>query len=337
MRAADAGECSSEAAATTVTVSVVIPAFNEEHHLPRCLDALRRQTLGRDRFEVILVDNGSTDATVAVAEAAAALSAGPPLRVVSRERCSISAVRNYGAELAQGRVLAFLDADCIPPPGWLEAALAMQPVAGIWGAHYRVPANATWVGRVWAQYQAVEQEGPATFVPGGDLLVSQEDFATIGGFDEQVRTSEDVEICARATKLGMGVVAYRELAVWHEGTPRTLRGFYRQNRWHGEHVLRVFLTNLPATRNWQVVALSAYTLGMFWAAVLVPLVSGVLGWRPAALIPVALLLAPAVVLALRKVSQARDWHHLPSLTCLYTTYLLARAASMTHLSRRSHR
>jgi glycosyltransferase involved in cell wall biosynthesis len=323
-----------------ILVSVVIPAFNEERHLPRTLEALRAQTLGQDRFEVIVVDNGSTDDT---AGTAVRCGAALELRVMTRVKGSISAARNAGAGAARGQILGFLDADCVARPNWLEEAVARgaEKTTGsapcVWGADYMVPLDATWVGRVWTKYQAVEREGRVAFLPGGNLFMGRADFARIGGFDPELKTSEDVEICARAARLGMELVAYRELAVFHEGTPRTLRGFYRQNRWHGEHVLRMFLAALPSTRYAHVVGVSVYTLVMFWAAVVVPMIAvprGRWGW---AMAPAALLVMPAVGMALGKTAPVGGWRDLPALTYLYLIYLLARAASLTHLSRRSHR
>jgi GT2 family glycosyltransferase len=260
-----------------------------------------------------------------------------PLQVVSKTKCTISAVRNYGATLARGRVLTFLDADCMAPPEWLETLLAAAKENSIWGAPYMIPLDATWVGRVWFKYQAVQREGQVSFLPGGNLCIARQDFLRIGGFDEIVSTSEDVEICARARKQGMQIVAHRTLAVFHEGTPRTLRGFYRQNRWHGEHVMRMFLDSLPSLRLLPIIALSAYTLLMFWAAMLVPLIALPFHrWR-LSILPLLLLVAPSILLSLRKTANPKFWLDGPPLSLLYLTYFLSRAAALTRVSPRSHR
>lgn len=315
-----------------VAVSVIIPAFNEEVNIAKCLQALAAQTLAQDSFEVIVVDNGSTDATVAVASG---FRHSLPVSIASKTG-RISAVRNHGAALATGTVLAFLDADCIPRPTWLETLLDLPPANSIWGAPYLVPADATWVGTIWFKYQATEQQGRVSFLPGGNLCIARSDFEKIGGFDESVSTSEDVELCARAGKRGMDVIAYPSLAVFHQGTPRTLHGFYRQNRWHGEHVLRMFLAS-PSMRVFPVVALSAYTLLMFWAALVFPIFALLhRRWLPA-LLPLLLLLLPAALLSLRKTAATRRRRDAPALFLLYLTYLLARAASLARLSSRTHR
>jgi GT2 family glycosyltransferase len=98
-------------------VTVVIPTLNREHDLARCLRALRRQTYSR--FDVLVVDNGSTDGTAAVVAAAAAMDGR--VRAVREGTPGLGHARNRGIREAQGSVIAFLDDDAVPPPGWLEA------------------------------------------------------------------------------------------------------------------------------------------------------------------------------------------------------------------------
>ena len=93
-------------------VSVVIPVFNVERYLDECLDSLEAQEVWD--FEAILIDDGSTDASGAIAERRAALDRR--LRVVHRRNGGLGSARNLGAGLAQGEFLAFLDSDDKLPP-----------------------------------------------------------------------------------------------------------------------------------------------------------------------------------------------------------------------------
>ncbi|MBI2467114.1 MAG: glycosyltransferase family 2 protein [Candidatus Rokubacteria bacterium] len=96
--------------AASPLASVVIPAYDAEATLPACLAALARQSLAPERFEVIVVDDGSTDATAQVAERAG-------VRVVRLPaNAGPAAARNRGAQAARGEVLVFTDADCEPTP-----------------------------------------------------------------------------------------------------------------------------------------------------------------------------------------------------------------------------
>lgn len=113
------------ASGDTPRVSVVIPSYNRLHSLKDTLVGLAAQTLEPSRFEVIVIDNVSTDGTF---EAIAALAAQQPycLRVERMPGANRgpAPARNYGVSLARGEVIAFTDSDCRPDPHWLEKGLA---------------------------------------------------------------------------------------------------------------------------------------------------------------------------------------------------------------------
>ncbi|MBN1441355.1 MAG: glycosyltransferase family 2 protein, partial [Planctomycetes bacterium] len=94
-------------------ISVIVPARNASATLPGCLLALRAQSYPRDRFEVIVVDDGSTDNTAAVAAKFWA-------RVISIPPSGPAVARNRGVKESKGEILLFTDADCAPTPGWIS-------------------------------------------------------------------------------------------------------------------------------------------------------------------------------------------------------------------------
>lgn len=98
----------------TKKISVIIPAYNEQEYLAACLDALAHQTFPRKDFEIIVVDNNSTDTTSEIARTHGAD------HVILETRKGTNQARQTGFEHASGRVIAFLDADCVPPDFWLE-------------------------------------------------------------------------------------------------------------------------------------------------------------------------------------------------------------------------
>jgi glycosyltransferase involved in cell wall biosynthesis len=142
----------------TVSISVIIPTLNEERMLGRCLDSLTKLDFARERFEVILVDNGSRDKTLEIAES---FNDRLNVRILQVTGVRISALRNTGARAALGDIVAFLDADCLAPSDWLERILALAPAdgAGVLGAHYLLPEDSTWVGRTWHVYQEAPKSG----------------------------------------------------------------------------------------------------------------------------------------------------------------------------------
>lgn len=98
-------------------VSIVVPAYNEAQVLPDCIEALLEQSYPRSQYEVIVVDNGSTDGTRAV------IDRYPVRSVTENETQSSYAARNAGLRKARGDIIAFTDADCVPHSEWVSTAV----------------------------------------------------------------------------------------------------------------------------------------------------------------------------------------------------------------------
>ena len=88
----------------TKKISVVIPTYNEERYIEKCLQSLVNQTLNRDDFEIVVVDGGSADRTVELAEGYADI-------VIPQESKGVGGARNDGVEVSRGELIATTDAD----------------------------------------------------------------------------------------------------------------------------------------------------------------------------------------------------------------------------------
>lgn len=217
-------------------VSVIIPARNEARLLPGTLDALSKQTLPADQFEVLVVDNGSTDATPEVARERGA-------RVLEVPGVSVGALRNVGAREAQGDILAFLDADCIAHSTWLQnivEAISTEP--SVTGCECAIAEDDTWIAKAWFCLRPSARRR-ARCIGSANLALPRNVFEEIGGFDEELRTGEDCELCARAAA-HLPVYADPSLVVVHLGTPKTLAQFLRREIWHGLGALGTVRHNL---------------------------------------------------------------------------------------------
>lgn len=95
-------------------ISVIIPAYNEEKYIATTLDALSRQDFKREDFEIIVVDNVSTDVTSSIARVHGADE------VIFESRKGTNRARQTGVERSTGEIVAFLDADCAPGEQWLS-------------------------------------------------------------------------------------------------------------------------------------------------------------------------------------------------------------------------
>ena len=117
---------------TKVEFSVIIPAYNAEDTVEACIKSVLDQSLARERFEVILVDDGSRDGTAGIVERY-------PVRYFRQENQGPAAARNKGAQLAKGDIILFTDSDCVPDHRWLEnmvAPFSENPdISGVKGAY----------------------------------------------------------------------------------------------------------------------------------------------------------------------------------------------------------
>jgi GT2 family glycosyltransferase len=210
-------------------VSVVIPARDAEDSLPRMLSSLSRQTLARDRFEVVVVENGSRDRTAEVAERAGA-------RVLREHVGNRSRARNAGVGAASADLVAFTDADCVAAPGWLESLLECRGRAPLVAGQVVVttghsPNALERFESLWRFSQAAwVQEGWAATA---NLCVERSAFDAVGGFDPAYRhIGEDADFCLRAGRAGLGL-AYCEHAVVTHDAERHLGPLLRRTFFHG--------------------------------------------------------------------------------------------------------
>jgi GT2 family glycosyltransferase len=203
-------------------IAVIIPARDAERVLPRTLAALSGAP------EVIVVDNGSRDATAAVALAAGA-------RVVHEPRPSRPGARNAGARATTAPRLAFLDADCEPRPGWLAALGRCLDHAPLVGGRIEMPGGTTRWSRfdaAWRfrQRETIERAGWAV---SANLALTRELFDDLGGFDEAyTHSGEDVDLCLRARARGAPPV-YCADAVVRDAAGSSLRSVVQRGFRHG--------------------------------------------------------------------------------------------------------
>ena len=194
----------------TIKLSVVIPVFNSAKYLVRCLDALEGQDYPAESFEVIVVDNNSTDDSVAIVRR----HQGVRLLRESKQ-CSYSA-RNTGVRAASGEVIAFLDPDCLPVPGWLAAiARAIEtPRRGIvlgkreFDAPTRGLRRLSEYDTVLAEHINSSQNPDIYFGYCNNMAVRRTLFDEQGGFHEVPRGADTVFVHNAVITHGCDIVGY---------------------------------------------------------------------------------------------------------------------------------
>jgi glycosyltransferase involved in cell wall biosynthesis len=214
-------------------LSVVIPAHDEADELPRTLACLHDGLVDID-YEIVVVDNASTDATAAVARAAGA-------RVVTEPHRQISRARNVGAAHSHGDWLLFVDADTWPVPALLRTALSHLEAGACGGGALvemgDLPNRVYRVGlRVWNRLAAW-----FLFVAGCFVFVRRDAFDAVGGFDERYYAGDELILSRRLRRWGR--VHGRDFVIIAE--PRVLTSA-RKARWFSpaQHLLTIAMVML---------------------------------------------------------------------------------------------
>lgn len=210
---------------TTPFVSIIIPSYNESKFIKLCLESLKKLNYPKDKFEIIVADNGSTDDTVAICSHYTS-------KVYIAPNLTVGGLRNFGAKKAVGQIYAFIDADCIADLNWLKNAIViLDQEECVVGSKYDIPANAKWIEKVWfSQKQKGRHE--VTYINSGNMLMSEKLFNKIGGFNQSIKTGEDYELCLRAKKIAK-IISDDAVKVIHLGNPKTLGAFLKREIWHG--------------------------------------------------------------------------------------------------------
>lgn len=209
---------------TPVNVSVVIPVYNKRRYLRRALESVLAQTRGD--FEVILVDDGSTDGSLdAIREIR-----DSRVRCVSQSNAGVSAARNTGIRLARAPLVAFLDADDTWEPEFLEAMLAlrwMYPDAGLYGSAYSIQqpgrpaerANIAGLPKLRQRFLSRDYFRIGTRgelpVSASSVMIPRKFLLKIGGFPVGERMGEDQHVWWRICVEHAFAYDRRALATYH--------------------------------------------------------------------------------------------------------------------------
>jgi GT2 family glycosyltransferase len=213
-------------------VSVVVCTHNGARAIADCLDGLL--ALDYPRYEVIVVDDGSTDGTAALVAQYA------QMRLIRTENQGLSSARNTGLEAARHEIVAYIDDDARPDPHWLTYladTLARAGHAGAGGPNVPPPG----CGLV-SDAVAMAPGGPvhvlltdevAEHIPGCNMAFWRERLLAIGGFDPQFRIAgDDVDVCWRLQERGWTLGFNPAAVVWHRRRD-TVRGYWKQQLNYG--------------------------------------------------------------------------------------------------------
>ncbi len=235
----------------SIDFSIIVPTFQRPERLRRCLAALSSMDYPLDRYEVIVVDDGSDPPVEPLVRDA--VGSTVTCRFVRQDNQGPGPARNAGAAQARGRWLAFTDDDCAPRPGWLSAFATMfrkEPTALLGGHSVNAlrdnvyaQASQDLVDYLYVYFNTAP--GRARFFTSNNMAAHRETFLEVGGFNPTFMLvgSEDRELCDHWREAGFPLVPVVEAVLDHAHN-MDLRGYCHQHFTYGRgapiyHRLRV--------------------------------------------------------------------------------------------------
>jgi GT2 family glycosyltransferase len=222
----------SEMLSVTPRVSVVVCTYNGAPTLDQCLRSL--QALEYPDYEVIVVDDGSTDDTPAI------LARFPTIRSIRQRNLGLSEARNVGLRAATGEIVAFTDSDCFADPHWLSQIvrpLLRSDAAAVGGPNLTPDDGPLAAGVAAAPGQpmhVLESDQVAEHIPGCNMAFRRDALLAVKGFDPIYRKAgDDVDICWRLQQAGRWITYAPGAFVWHHRRQTPL-AYLRQQAGYGE-------------------------------------------------------------------------------------------------------
>ncbi len=224
-------------------ISVVIPAYNEQDYLDLSLSSLANQTYPHDRYEVIVVDNASTDKTTAVAREW-------DVNIITEPTKGVARARQTGFLAARGQIIASTDADTAVSPNWLaciaENFNTYPSCGGVYGPVY------------WWDGKPVERwvlSYPVTWVLslsnqvrrslwwGSNFAIRRDIFFDVGGFSTNIPSGEDTDLSLRVNRYAN--IRFDPKLIVYSSSRRAKRGYTRLTYDFAQHVVDRFVLQRP--------------------------------------------------------------------------------------------
>ncbi|RPI33601.1 MAG: glycosyltransferase, partial [Nitrospiraceae bacterium] len=198
-------------------ISVIIPAYNAEKTIGRCLDALTKQAYIGE-FEIIVIDDGSTDSTPDI------VAQFDKAKLIKQKNAGPASARNKGASAARGEIILFTDSDCVPEPDWISHMLRPfhedSEVAGVKGAYKtrQREITARFVQLEYEdKYKYMLKDRYIDFIDTYSAGFRKDVFLEMNGYDTAfpVACAEDVELSYRMSNKGYKMVFNPDAVVYH--------------------------------------------------------------------------------------------------------------------------
>ncbi len=213
-------------------VSIIVPVFNSEKTVKRCIESLLDLDYPKNKLEIIFVDDGSKDMTKEI------IKSYRQIRLVEQEHRGPAATRNNGFRNSSGNFIFFTDSDCIVPKNWIKEMLGRfgKDIAMVGGG--LVPFSLETLSEKFEQNRRDRLYGDKKrlieALPSCNMAIRRDVFEKVKGFDEQFRypSFEDYDLCYRIRDLGYNILYDPKIGVVHLHSS-TWKGVFRRAFMHG--------------------------------------------------------------------------------------------------------
>ncbi|NWF52282.1 MAG: glycosyltransferase [Nitrospirae bacterium] len=219
-------------------ISIIIPMYNEEKTIGKCIESLLRQSYPPDKYEIIVVSDGCNDNSEKIVNDLIKSESPVKIKLLRQENQGAAAARNYGAKLAKGAIILFIDADCIADYHWVEEMtkpILTDNVVGVQGAYKTIQKE------VIAKLAQIEFEERfrkqqrtehLDFVGSFSAAYNKDIFEKYQGFKKEFIMNEDVELAFRISSDNYKLYFNPEAYVYHLH-PNSLLQYFRTKFWRG--------------------------------------------------------------------------------------------------------
>ena len=226
--------------------SLIIPAYNAEKTIGSCLESALAQSLPRENYEIIVIDDGSTDKTPEIVR-------NYPVRLIKQENQGPAAARNKGAIEAKGDILIFTDSDCELDSNFLEKIIApieqSTEIAGVQGS-YKTKQKEFMAQfaqiEIGTRYKRMAKNKYIDFIGTYAAAYKKDIFQKYRGFDTAfpLASGEDTDFSYRLSQNGYKLVFNPQAFVYHKH-PSTLKSYLRQKYWRAYWRFLAYRKNPP--------------------------------------------------------------------------------------------
>lgn len=213
-------------------ISVVVAAYNSKRTIGETIEALLSQDWPKNKLEIIVVDDGSTDKTAEIVK-------NYPVKYLYQENKGPATARNYGWRSARGEIICFTDSDCVPEKEWISKIInryTSDDIAGVGGSYDIINSDNLLARCVHEEIIQRHSRSPkqVNYLGGFNVSYRRSVLEEVGGFDESYpdASAEDNELAYKVVKRGYKLIFEKDIKVGHYH-PAKLSGYLKRQMKHG--------------------------------------------------------------------------------------------------------